>query len=210
MPLMPLFTKKELALIKKLNTPAKIQDYLNTLEFNFEEKGETLESPIKVMRTGAAHCLEGAILAAYLLSRHGFKPLILHLGATKHDVDHVIAPFKIGGYWGAISKTNHAVLRYREPIYKNIRELVISYFHEYFLKDGSKTLRQYSVPLNLNVFEKGWETSEIDLWGIDEELDKIKHYNIIPRTHLGKLRKADKIEIETGEIQEKSRRKKGV
>ena len=144
------FTKKEIALIKKLNTPAKVQDYLNSLSFNFEEKGETLKSPIRVLREKNAHCLEGAILGAYILSLHGQKPCILHLKTTKNDFDHVIALFQKQGFWGALSKTNHNVLRYREPVYKNIRELVMSYFHEYFLDNGKKTLRQYSAFFNFH------------------------------------------------------------
>ena len=135
-------------ILEKLNTPSKIQDFLNGLSFNFEKKGETLKSPARVLREKDAHCLEGAILGAHILSLHGFPPLILHLESTREDYDHVIAPFKINGRWGALSKTNHAVLRYREPVYKNIRELVMSYFHEYFLDNGKKTLRKYSRPLN--------------------------------------------------------------
>ena len=196
------FTKKEIALIKKLNTPAKVQDFLNSLKFNFEKNGETLKSPLMVLRKGNAHCEEGAILGAYILSFHGYKPLLLHLEANKQDFDHVIAPFRKDGLWGALSKTNHAVLRYREPVYKNIRELAMSYFHEYFLDTGVKTLRRYSAPLNLNIFEKGWETSPENLWGIDEELDKIKHYDIAPKNTLKKLRKADKVEIDAGKITE--------
>ena len=126
------FTKKEIALMRKLNTPAKVQDFLNTLLFNFEEEGDTLKSPIMTLREGKAHCMEGALLGAYILSIHGCKPLILHLKTTKGDFDHVIALFQESGYWGALSKTNHAVLRYREPVYRNVRELVMSYFHEYF------------------------------------------------------------------------------
>ena len=198
--------------MRKLNTPAKVQDFLNGLRFNFEEKGETLHSPLITLRKKKAHCFEGALLGAYILSLHGREPMILHLKTTKRDFDHVIVPFKEGRYWGALSKTNHAVLRYREPIYKSIRELVMSYFHEYFLDDGTKTLRRYSRPLNLNVFENGWETSEEDLWGIDEELDKIKHFSVLPRRKVGvptkasgqkfKLRKADKVEIKAGKIVE--------
>ena len=197
---MTTFSKKEKILMQKLDTPAKVQDFLNGLRFNFEEGGETLKSPVMVLRTKKAHCMEGALLGAYILSLHGFPPLVLHLEATKRDYDHVIAPFKIDGLWGALSKTNHAVLRYREPIYRNIHELVMSYFHEYFLDDGVKTLRKYSRPLNLNIFEKGWELENGNLWGIDEELDKIKHYNILPKTILKNLRKADKVEIEAGKI----------
>lgn len=196
------FTKNENAFMRKLNTPAKVQDFLNNLEFNFEKNGETCKSPFFILSEGKAHCLEGAILGAYILSLHGFQPLLLHLQATKHDYDHVIAPFEVNGFWGALSKTNHAVLRYREPIYKNIRELAMSYFHEYFLDNGVKTLRKYSIPLNLNVFEKGWEIEEGDLWGIDEELDKIKHYDFVPKNYIKKLRKADRVEIEAGKVVE--------
>jgi hypothetical protein len=202
------FTKKEIDLMQKLNTPTKVQDFLNSLKFNFEEKGETVKSPVTVLRTKSAHCIEGAILGAYILSLHGFKPLILHLETEKkeRDFDHVISPFKQNNLWGALSKTNHTVLRYREPVYKNVRELVMSYFHEYFLDNGKKTLRKYSKPLNLNIFEKGWETEENDLWGIDEELDKIKHYDILSKKEIKNLRKADVVEIKAGKIVEYSKK----
>lgn len=206
------FTPKEKALLKKLNNPAKVQDFLNSLPFNFEEGGETLKSPILTLRSRNAHCFEGALLGAYMLSLHGFTPYLIHLKATKEDYDHVIVPFKEGKFWGALSKTNHAVLRYREPIYKSIRELVLSYFHEYFLDDGTKTLRQYSVPFNLNSLKKpaqlnsrsggGWEVSEDHLWYIDKKLDKIKHYDIVSKNYVKKLRKAEKIEIKAGQIVE--------
>lgn len=201
---MLIFTEKEKALMRRKNTPSKIQDFLNSLKFNFEVDAKgmeqlTIKSPILVLRTRSAHCLEGALLGAYMLSIHGFSPLLVHLKAGKKDFDHVIAPFKIGGYYGALSKTNHAVLRYREPVYKSLRELVMSYFHEYFLDSGEKTLREYSRPLNLNIFEKNWMTSEENLWGIDEELDKIKHYKTVPKFHRA-FRKADKVEIQAGKI----------
>ena len=196
------FAKKEISLLKKLNTPTKVQDFLNSLKFNFEKRGGTLKSPLRVLREKNAHCIEGTILGAYILSLHDFPPLVLHLKTTKNDFDHVIAPFKINNCWGALSKTNHAVLRYREPIYKNIRELVMSYFHEYFTDDGKKTLRQYSRPLNLNIFEKNWPIEKADLWGIDQELDKIKHYDILPKSGFSRLRKADKVEIKAGKVVE--------
>ena len=201
-----MFTEKEKKLLQKLNSPAKVQDFLNKLKFNFENPpaggGETLKSPVRVLREGNAHCMEGALLGAYILSLHGFTPRILYLKATKGDYDHVIAPFKQGGLWGALSKTNHAVLRYREPIYKNVRELVMSYFHEYFLDNGVKTLRQYSALLNLNIFGKDWMLSDKDLWYIDKALDKVKHYNILTPKTQRNLRKADKVEIKAGKITE--------
>ncbi|HEV7424293.1 MAG TPA: hypothetical protein VGO21_03830 [Candidatus Paceibacterota bacterium] len=196
------FTKKEKALLKKLNTPAKVQNFLNEIPFNFEKRGETLKSPLFTLQARNAHCFEGALLGAYILSLHGFPPIVLHLETTKEDYDHVIAPFKIRGLWGALSKTNHAVLRYRDAIYKNIRELAMSYFHEYFLDNGKKTLRRYSKPLNLNTLKSNWIIESGDLWHIDKQLDKIKHYTIMPKSNIKKLRKADKVEIESGKITE--------
>lgn len=189
--------------MKKLNTPAKIQDFLNCIPKNFEKDGkDTVKSPVVVLRTNSAHCIEGAMLGAYILSLHGHKPLLMNLASTNDDYDHVIAPFKIKGLWGALSKTNHPVLRYREPVYKNIRELVMSYFHEYFLDNGNKTLQRYSELLNLNDFEPNWMLQDGDLWGIDEELDKIKYYDIAPKEILKSLRKADPIEREAGKLKE--------
>lgn len=196
------FIPKEKALIRKLNTPAKVQDFLNVLRFNFEKDGETLRSPLFVLRNKEAHCFEGALFGAYVLSQHGFTPYLMHLKTIKGDFDHVVTPFKVNGLWGALSKTNHAVLRYREPIYKTIHELAVSYFHEYFLDNGIKTLRQYSALLNLNIFEKDWPVLVGNLFGIDEELDKIRHFDIVPKNYIKKLRKADKIEIKAGEIVE--------
>ena len=196
------FTKEQKALFKKLNTPAKVQDFLNSIPINFEEdKINSLKSPLMVMRKWNAHCIEGAILGAYILSLHGHKPLLINLKANKKDFDHVIVPFKVNGYWGALSKTNHAVLRYREPVYKNTRELVMSFFHEYFTDDGKKTLRKYSVPLNLFEFGDDWITEEqYGLWGIDDELDRIKHYDIAPKQNMKNLRLAEKIERDAGKI----------
>ncbi|MFA5750877.1 MAG: hypothetical protein WCX79_01775 [Candidatus Paceibacterota bacterium] len=203
---MLVFTKNEMSLISKLNTPKKVQDFLNGIPFNFEENGiDTIKSPIRVLRENNAHCFEGALLGAFILSEHDFLPLILHLKTRKSDFDHIVTPFKIKGLWGALSKTNHSVLRYREPVYKNIRELVMSYFHEYFLDNGEKTLLSYSRPLNLNIFKKGWEREEKDLWKIDEELDKVKHYTIAPSKVLKNLRMADEIEIKAGKIIEYQR-----
>ena len=204
------FSPKEISLLKKLDTPALTQDFLNSLEFNFEEQGETLKSPVLTLRQRKAHCLEGALLGAYILSLHGLTPYLIHLKAINSDYDHIITPFKQGGFWGALSKTNHAVLRYREPIYKNIRELVMSYFHEYFLNNGQKTLRQHSELLNLNNFKKDWAIMEEDFWEVDQALDKIRHYDIVPKRAIGKLRKADKIEIKAGQITEYQKNKAGL
>lgn len=194
----------ELKLLKKLDNPEKIQDFLNSLEMNFEENGDTCMSPRSVLRLRKCHCIEGALLASLALRLHGYPPLIVDLEAHEKDFDHVISVFKIDGFWGAISKTNHAVLRYREPIYKTIRELVLSYFHEYFLNSsGKKTLRTYSAPVNLSKFDKkNWITSEADVWFIPEYLTTTPHKRILTKKQILNLRPADKIEIKAGELLE--------
>lgn len=207
------FTNREISLFKKLNTPEKVQDFLNTIPINHELDGvDRVKSPVMVLRENNAHCIEAAMLGAYILSLHGYKPLLLHLETTKDDFEHIIVPFQ-GKHklWGALSKTNHAVLRYRDPVYKSIRELVMSYFHEYTIDSGVKTLRRYSDPLDLREFGKTWMNEENDLWGIDEELGKIRHHDILPKDVVKKLRKADPIEQSFGEIVEwkKPRQKRG-
>ena len=152
-------------------------------------------SPRRVLIEKKAHCFEGALFAAAAFWVHGQKPLIMDLYTTDDDLYHVIAPFKYRGLWGAISKTNHPVLRYRDPIYKTIRELAMSYFHEYFLDNGRKTLRKYSEPLDLSKFKKeNWTTAEEDLWFIDEALDKLKHHLLVSSKTARILRKADPLE----------------
>ncbi len=151
------------------------------------------------------------MFAAAVLEFHGHKPLLLDLRSTTKpwDYDHVVAVFKKNGCFGAISKTNHAVLRYREPVYKTIRELVMSYFHEYFLHDGTKTLREYSVPFDLNYFNNlDWRASPKNLFQIPKHLDKIKHFQILSPKQIKNLRKADKIEREAGKLVEYGKIKK--
>ncbi len=186
--------------LRTLDTPEKIQDFLNKLPFNHEKGGETYRSVERTLASGRAHCFEGALVAAAALYLHGSKPLLLDLRTTKGDEDHVVALFKKGKYWGAISKTNHAVLRYREPIYKNVRELAVSYFHEYFLPNGAKTMREFSKPFDLSKTKFDWLYSKENLFGLIDEIDHSPHENILPNNL--KLRKADKIEIKAGEIVE--------
>ncbi len=187
-------------------TPAQIQDCVNALKINFEKHGETCQSPRRVLLSGEAHCLEAALLAASLLRVQGQKPLIVHMAAEDPDDDHAIAVFRRGKFWGAISKSNHAVLRYREPIYANVRELVMSFFHEYFLqKNGKKTLRSYTQPINLSRFDYlDWEAAEDDLWELSDALTDAPHIRLLTPAQIRHLRPADTIERKAGElVQEK-------
>ncbi|MES2213933.1 MAG: hypothetical protein V4465_00875 [Patescibacteria group bacterium] len=187
---------------KNIHTPGDVQDLLNSLPFNFEKKGETSRSVEESMEAGTAHCFEGALIAAAALEKLGHRPLLLDLKTTKNDFEHVVALFKVDGHWGAISKTNHAVLRFREPVYKSVRELVMSYFHEYFLPSGEKTLRSFSKPFNLRKFGDEWITSTEDLWHIDKALDNSPHIDILTKKQIKNLRLAEMVEIKAGEIVE--------
>jgi len=193
---------KELKLFRRLNSPRKIQDFLNSVPKNFEKSGETCFSPRTVLRENKAHCIEGAFFAAAILWFHGTRPLLMDLRSNDYDYDHVVTLFKKDSHWGAISKTNHAVLRYREPVYKTLRELALSYFHEYFLDDGKKTLREYSEPIDLSSFGPDWVTSEKDLWNIYFSIDKAPHRRLLSRSMVSSLRRADKIEIKAGKLVE--------
>ena len=201
-------SKEELAVLKKLSTPQKIQDYLDALPQNHEKDGDTYFSPRRVLREQKAHCIEGAMLAAVALWLQGERPLLLDLKTfnIEIDADHVVALYKKNGYWGAISKTNHAVLRYRDPIYKTVRELALSYFHEYFLvTNGEKTLRSYSRPVSLKKFGTKWITAEQDLSHIAEALDAAKHFSLIPKGYEQHLRPASLVERRAGSIPEWSK-----
>ncbi len=194
---------EEVKIFKKLNSPRKLQDFIKAIPINFEKKGETLMSPRRVLKENKAHCLEGAFLAAAVLWFHGEKPLLMDLKTTDYDFDHVVALFRKGNGWGAISKTNHAVLRYREPVYASPRELAMSYFHEYFLDNGAKTLRSYSVPFNLSRLNlENWVTAEEDLWEIADHLDESPHRQILDKKMIASLRRADPIEIKAGKLTE--------
>lgn len=175
-------TKEEISILKRLSTPIKIQEYLDGLPFNYEKNGETCMSPRRVIKENKAHCIEGAIFACVVLQYHKEKPLILNLKVKNTDFDHVVALYKRNGYWGAISKTAHAVLRFRDPVYKTPRELAMSYFHEYFLtSNGKKTMLGFSKPIDLNRFGKDWITREDDMWDIAEHIYDAPIVKAVPK-----------------------------
>lgn len=194
-----LLSPAERRVFKRLSTPQKIQDFLDTLPANVLYSNQhTMRSPRRVLRDKTAHCLEGAMLAAAVLAYHGRNPLLMDLASVEHDYDHSVALFKINGLWGAISKTNYPVLRWRDPVYKSPRELVMSYFHEYFVDSGQKTMRSYTLPFNIKKFDPTkWVVAEDDVDWMAEELGRAPHYPIAPATVIKKLRKATRIEIKT-------------
>lgn len=196
-------SSEELAVLKKLDTPEKIQDFLDDMPSNLSRYSESCSSPRMALRKGRAHCIEGAFIAATALWLAGKRPILMDLKAIDPDFDHVVALFKRDGHWGAISKSNHPVLRYRDPIYRTLRELALSYFHEYvYVKTGDKTLRSYSRPFSLKRYGTEWITSEEHLWDIAEALDESPHYALLTKEQEKCLRKATDVERQAGRLQE--------
>jgi hypothetical protein len=174
-------TADELRVLRSLKTPAGIQRFLeNDIGYNKEHQGPTCRSPRRVLRDRLAHCFEGALFAAAALRVLNYPPLLLDLEAVRDD-DHVLAIFRRNGAWGAIAKSNFAGLRYREPIYRTLRELAMSYFEAYYNLEGEKTLRSFSIrPVNLARFDRmSWMTTEKDLWEIGDYLTSVRHARLL-------------------------------
>ncbi len=190
-----LLTPGERRLLQELSTPQKIQSHLDTLPVNFEMAGETYMSARRILAARTAHCFEGALLAAAALACHGEKPLLMDFQTTTEDEDHILALFTRNGFWGAISKTNHAILRYRDPVYRTPRELAMSYFHEYHLESGNKTLRAFSTPFDLSRFApEKWVTAEGELQWLADALDSCRHFPAVPDQNRSLLRKTSQLE----------------
>src|SRR3954454_23437957 len=183
------FTPSELRRLRSLKTPELIQRSLESLPYHH---ANSAWSPRLVLREGTAHCLEGAIFAAAALRVNGFKPLLLDLEAVR-DTDHVLAIYQSEGHWGSIGKSNFAGLRFREPVYRTLRELVMSYFDSYYNLLGERTLRAFSRPVDLSRFDRlGWMTTEKPVWFIAEHLCHIPHTPLITPQQVQRLTRLDK------------------
>ncbi len=189
------WTKPEMRILSSLTSPVKIQEFLDSLEYSAESR---YRSPRSVLRDSMAHCYDGAIFAAMALRRIGFPPLIVDIDAVRDD-DHVIALFKRHGRFGAIAKSNFVGLRFREPVYASLRELVMSYFESFYNVDYEKTLRQYTRPLNLAAYDKlEWTTSDAALDVIGDALSNIRIYKIIDAAMARSLSPVDKRTYDAG------------
>ena len=191
-------TPSEFAVLRRLDSPRKIQAFLYGLKQNFEAGGDTCRPVREVLRSRRAHCIEGAMLAACALWVHGEPPLLLDMRAVR-DYDHVVALFRRHGRWGAISKTNGVGLRWRDPVYRSLRELAISYFHEYYNKLHHKTLREYSVPFDLRRIDtEVWVSGRKNAWSVAEALDDLTHFRLLERKHLKSVTRRDEFERKVG------------
>jgi hypothetical protein len=198
-----LLTPAERRLFARLDTPQKVQDFLDRLPANFEPNGDTAMSPRSMLKARVAHCSEGAIFAVAALTFHGQRAWLMDLRALPSDQDHIVTLFKQRGLWGAISKTNHAILRWRDPIYKSARELAMSYAHEYALPGGKKSLIEYSRPFSLTRYApKRWVIAPDDLDWLLYALDLSPHVPVAPHHAMRRRRRSTWVEMRAQEVVE--------
>jgi hypothetical protein len=182
------FTPAELRKLRSLKNPYGIQRFLDDMPYHLED---TAWSPRLMLRENSSHCLEGAMFAAAALWANGYPPLIIDLEA-EHDTDHVMAVYRVDGHWGAIAKSNYTGCRYREPVYRSLRELAMSYFNIYFNLRGERTLRTVSRPVNLARFDRQqWMTTEKPLWFIVDYLFEIHHDKLLRPGMAKRLHRVD-------------------
>lgn len=194
-------TRAQFAALERLDTPQRIQAFVNRIPANHEVGGETMLSAREVLRQRRAHCLEGAFVAACALWVHGRPPLLVHLDCADSDYPHCIAVFRKGRFWGAISKTNGAALRYRDPVYRSLRELALSYFHEYSDRRGRRTLRSYSGAFDLRRIDTDlWVTPAKACWDVHERLVGLRHYALFPARLASGLSRRDPFERRVGKL----------
>jgi hypothetical protein len=189
-------TPTPLRLPRGLRSPDAIQRFLDDLRYNKEKNGETARSPRRVLETREAHCFEGALLAAAALRRLGYPPLVVQLHSTSRDDDHVLALFRErrrAGCWGALAKSNYSGLRFRSPVYRSLRELVMSYFEAYYNLEGEKSLRAFERPVDLARFDaRGWETAEESLWDVSTYLATRRFTPLLTRAQVRALTPMDR------------------
>lgn len=191
------FTPKELRFLRSLKTPAGIQKFLNDAPYHL---ATTSWSPRLVIRERTAHCLEGAIFAAAALRALGFPPLVFDLEAER-DTDHVVAIYQVRGHWGAIAKSNYTGCRWRDPVFRSLRELAMSYFDVYFNLRGERSLRTYSQPVNLARFDRRhWMTHEGSVWFIAEHLLHISHTPLLKPWMAKNLARLDERSFQAGTL----------
>jgi len=195
------FDRAQATRLARLDTPEKIQDFVSALRSNPEHGGDTCLSAVEVLNQGHAHCIEAGFLAAAAFWMQGEPPLLMDFHAEGDD-DHVVALFRRGRHWGAISKSNHVWLRWRDPIYRSLRELALSYFHEY-VNGPLKTMRAYSHAYDLRRIDKArWITNRDNCWDVAEAIDRIRHYPLVTRAQARRLRRRDRMELRADKILE--------
>jgi hypothetical protein len=188
----------ERELVDGLDSPARIQAFLDVIPYSTDE---FYRCPLRVVHDRTAHCFDGAVFAAAALRRIGFPALILDLLSNGRDDEHLLALFKTAGRWGAVAKSNFAGLRFREPVYRSLRELAMSYFEQYYNTAREKTLRGYTGPLNLNRFDRlNWTVRDAAMEAIAQRTDEIRRVILIDAAMESRLCLVDERSYQAGLI----------
>lgn len=188
-------TGRERKLWMSLSSPSKIQAFLDTLPYSTHSN---YRYPLRVLRERTAHCFDGALFAAAALRRLGHSPRLVYMTAQNDD-DHLIAVYQKDRYWGAVAKSNFSTMRFRESVYRTLRELVMSYFDGYFNVKGERTLRGYTVPLDLRRFDRyNWMTSDQALDLIDDRLNYVRHVSLLTHGMMRRLSRVDRLSYRAG------------
>src|SRR5262252_8089681 len=189
------FTAGELRKLRSLRDPHGIQRFLDAQPYHL---ADTAWSPRRVLRENTSHCFEGAMFAAAALLVNGYPPMVIDLEA-EHDTDHVVAVYKQHGHWGAVAKSNYSGCRYREPVYRTLRELAMSYIEVYFNLRGERTLRTFSRPVNMKRFDcLHWMTTDKPVWFVAEYLLTISHTPLVSREQAKRLHRLDNRSFRAG------------
>jgi len=169
------FRPAEWSVIRRCRTPKQVQEFLRRLPYNWEKQGETLGTFRSVIRRGSAHCLEGALSAATILEQHGYPPLLLDL-ESQDQLDHVLFLFRERGRWGTVARSRDAGLHGRKPVFRTLRDLVMSYADPYV--DRTARITGYGVA-DLRTLVKGdWRLSPRNVWEVERALIKMPHRKI--------------------------------
>lgn len=192
-----LLNSTEKALIQGLHSPDRIQAFLDSVQY---PAGERNRSVLNVIRERQAHCLDGGMFAAAALSWIGYPATIMDIFPEPgKDDDHILALYQVDGCWGAVAKSNFVGLRLREPVYRSLRELVMSYFESYFNVDGEKTLRSYSRPIRLGKWDYlDWVCDDHGVDVIEMKLKTLKSTPLITEKMAARLNRADEISYKSG------------
>jgi hypothetical protein len=191
-----MLTSRERKTISKLKDPIRIQEFLDSIPYSTDD---FYRCPLRVLRDRVAHCFDGALYAAAALRLISFPPMIIDMLPNNRDDEHLLAVFKMDDHWGAVGKSNFVGLRYREPVYRSLRELVMSYFEQYYNAEREKTFRAYTRPLNLTTFDElNWMTSDEHLEKVARRLDEIQRVPVLTKAMIARLSLVDKRSYQAG------------
>ncbi|HVM96487.1 MAG TPA: hypothetical protein VMT89_08865 [Candidatus Acidoferrales bacterium] len=192
------FTARELRFLRSLRPEWRIQEFLDGIDYDVRTEG--CRSARRVLHERKAQCLDGALFAAAALRVQGQVPLLMDLEA-EYDSDHVLALFRRNGHWGAMARSNFSGLRFREPVFRTLRELALSYFESYFNLRRQKSLRRYSVAVDLRRHDDlEWMSGENEQWGIAERLVEVRHFNLLTPAMRRDLGPVDRRLFEAGKV----------